>query len=60
MSSDTLTKTTEAVPDDTAPPDIVPRRRLGRYTVVASVLSSLSSGRFHVGRHHARGSERSR
>lgn len=60
MSSDTLTRITEAVPDDTAPPHIVPRRRLGRYTVVTPVLNSPSSDWFHVERHHARGSERGR
>ncbi|MFF2995593.1 hypothetical protein ACFVTC_13615 [Streptomyces sp. NPDC057950] len=45
MSSDTLTKITEAVPDDTASQRIVRRSRLGR---------------FHVERHCTRGSERTR
>ncbi|MEV6536470.1 hypothetical protein AB0M86_44075 [Streptomyces sp. NPDC051639] len=45
MSSDTLTKITEALPDDTASPRVVPRRR---------------PGRFHVERHYARGAERTR
>ncbi|MFG2476952.1 hypothetical protein [Streptomyces fagopyri] len=57
MSSDTLTKITEAVPDDTALPRIVPRRRPGRCTAVTSVLSS---GGFHVERRCARGAERTR
>ncbi|MFF2384821.1 hypothetical protein [Streptomyces sp. NPDC058108] len=59
MSSDTLTKIAEAVPDDTASPRAVPRRRLGRWTaavVPAPVGPALGS----VERHHTRGAERTR
>ncbi|MGW3634135.1 hypothetical protein ACWD7F_28975 [Streptomyces sp. NPDC005122] len=45
MSSHTLTKTTGAVPDESASPRVVPRRRLGR---------------FPVERHYARGSGHTR
>ena len=39
MSSDTLVTIAEAVPDGTASPRAVPRRRLGQWTAAAVVLA---------------------
>ncbi|MGW4674504.1 hypothetical protein [Streptomyces sp. NPDC004324] len=59
MSSDTLTKIAEAVPDDTAFPRAVPRRRLGRWTA-AAVPAPVGLALGSVESHHARGAERTR
>ncbi|MFF4977218.1 hypothetical protein [Streptomyces sp. NPDC001083] len=60
MSSDTLTTIAEAVPDGTASPRVVPRRRLGQWTAAAVVLALIGLALGSAGRHHARGSERTR
>lgn len=60
MSSDTLTKIAEAVPDGTASPRAVPRRRLGRWTAAAVVPALVGRALGSVERHHARGAERTR
>ncbi|MET9125371.1 hypothetical protein [Streptomyces sp. NPDC004528] len=60
MSSDTLTKIAEAVPDGTASPRAVPRRRLGRWTAAAVVPAPVGPALGSVESHHARGAERTR
>ncbi|MCX4574014.1 amino acid ABC transporter permease [Streptomyces sp. NBC_01571] len=53
MSSDTLTKIPEAVPDDTASLRIVPRRRLGQWTAAVVVLVLLGLALDSVARNEA-------